>query len=98
MVKSYLARSIHALLLGSMAVGMTPAHADEIESSHATVHIQQTASADPETEIGNGLTPPRRIQHEADNDDDDDASLTEPPVETDRPPESEVTEGWAPLQ
>jgi hypothetical protein len=99
MMEKILTRSIRAICVGGMALGMTTAMAQE-----ASVVMQQVetvdgeslavvAYSDPESEVGNGLNPPNRIATSPEAEDDDDIDV---PMEVDNFPEGEVGNGTSP--
>ncbi len=98
MMEKILTRSIRAICVGSMALSMTTAmaqdtslvlqHAGAVDGARLVV----VAYSDPEGEVGNGTYPPRReAKSEAEVEDDPDV-----PLEIDNFPESEVGNGTEP--
>lgn len=99
MMEKLLARSIRALCVGGMALGMTAAMAQDTWDclQHAMAvdgeHLVVAAYSDPETEIGNGTFPPTRVAGETETEANDDTDM---PMEADNFPEGEVGNGTYP--
>jgi len=98
MVTKLLARSIQAICVGGMALGMTTAmaqdaslvlqHAGAVDGEHLIVVVY----SDPEGEVGNGTYPPKREANpETEAGDDLDV-----PMEVDNFPEGEIGNGTYP--
>jgi len=98
MMAKLLARSIRAICVGGMTLGMTTAMAQDasVAVQHAggvdSERLVVVAYSDPETEIGNGTFPPNREANseiEVENDPD-------VPMDADNFPETEVGNGTYP--
>lgn len=98
MMAKLLARSIRAICVGGMALGMTTAVAQDalVVMQHAGVvdgeRLVVVAYSDPETEIGNGTKPPNR-EANSETEARDDLDV---PMEVDNFPEGEVGNGTNP--
>jgi len=98
MIAKLLARSIRAICVGGVALGMTTAMAQG--TSDVLQHVEAMTGerlivvvySDPETEIGNGTYPPRR-EANSENEAGDDPDV---PIEADNFPEGEVGNGTYP--
>lgn len=98
MMAKLLARSIRAICVGGVALGMTTAMAQD--TSDVLQHMGEVDGerlivvgySDPESEVGNGLNPPNReANSETEAGDDFDV-----PMEVDNFPETEVGNGTSP--
>ncbi len=98
MIEKILTRSIRAICVGAMALGMTTAMAQDtsLVLQHAGAvdgeRLVVVAYSDPEGEVGNGTFPPRR---EANSEAEIEDGL-HVPMEIDNFPESEVGNGTEP--
>ncbi len=98
MMAKLLARSIGAICVGGMALGMTTAMAQDASAvmPHAGVvdgeRLVVVAYSDPETEVGNGTKPPNR-EANSETEARDDLDV---PMEVDNFPEGEVGNGTFP--
>lgn len=98
MMAKLLARSIRAICVGGIALGMTTAVAQDalVGMQHAGAmdgeRLVVVAYSDPETEVGNGTKPPNR---EANSETAIENDL-DVPMEVDNFPESEVGKGTFP--
>lgn len=99
MMAKLLARSIWAICVGGMALGMTTAMAQDasVVMQHVGAvngeHLVVVAYSDPETEVGNGTNPPDPnfidLEIEADWE-------VDPSMNISNFPESEITNGMDP--
>lgn len=89
-----LVRSVQAICVGGLALGMSAAMAQEttVVQQHVGIDRERLVVAnysDPETEIGNGTYPPRR---EANSETEADTNV-DVPMEADNYPETEIGNG-----
>lgn len=98
MVAALFARAVRALCLSGIALGMTAAVAEEtavtLEHLNGVDWTESVvAYSDPETEVGNGMNPPRRIDANAETEVDNDSEAS---IESYNFPETEVGNGMEP--
>ena len=99
MMAKLLARSIRAICVGGMVLGMTAAVAQDasVGMQHAGAvdgeRLVVAAYSDPETEVGNGMDPPIRIGTSPETEEGDNVDV---PMEVDNFPETEVGNGTYP--